>query len=407
MKAIADNQQKDWELVSKEIFGMIFNLQSFLSASFKFKEPVGPDSNDSLKIRIIQIKEKTLWQFVRANETENLSRNAGRKKLSHLLGSTHLGEAHITTTESNLHCRITKKGRVLVSRGRSQSSQSSEVNRTHDRKKDHPLLRFDSKKLLMVLDIADARGEIKPGMRSKFRQVNEFLRIVELAVDSIRHDNSVTLGILDAGCGKSYLSFSVKAYLEAVLGISVKLIGVDTNKKVIESSRRMAESLDWDSDEVEFLTCDIADLKLDLKPDVVMSLHACDTATDEAIAFGIENSVRAILCAPCCQHELQSQLGTAGPYRAILRNGILRERLADILTDSFRAQILRVMGYRTLVEEFIEPDATTKNIMIRAVRRSRAGAGTALAEYHDLREGSGCTPYLAKRLAAVCPELIS
>ena len=138
-----------------------------------------------------------------------------------------------------------------------------------------------------------------------------------------------------------------------------------------------------------------------------MSLHACDSATDEAIAFGIENNAAAILAVPCCQHDVQRDLAAARPVHnptaAILRHGILRERLADILADTFRAQLLRILGYRTTVIEFVSPDATGRNIMIRAERGLRPGLAEAVTEYTDLKTAWGVLPFLERRLAAFPP----
>ena len=245
-------------------------------------------------------------------------------------------------------------------------------------------------------------------MQAKFRQVNEFLRHLDAALDELPpgKDRGRPLAVVDCGCGKAYLSFAAKAYLEATRGVEVRLAGVDRKKDVIAACRRTAEVLGWDAPGATFAAGDIASFKPPFPPDAVLSLHACDTATDDAIAFGVERGARLVLSAPCCQHELQKALpANLRPHRAVLRNGILRERLADILTDAFRAQILRVMGYRASVVEFVDPEATARNVLIRAARVSRPGTGTALADYEDLREAWGVTPYLATRLAALRPEL--
>lgn len=399
--------QQEKKAASREIIKMIFDVQSFISAVLKFKEPVGPGSNHELKLRIVEVKDGEVWQFTRASESENLQRGEAMKKMSELMSGIPLSEAHVMTSDRDLHCRVSKKGRVLISRSKSNLNRDPAASRSHNREKDYPLTRFDSSKLLLVIGLSDPEGEIKPTMRAKYRQVNEFLRIIDATLDALKFEQNTPIQLFDAGCGKSYLSFSAKAYLEATRGVEIKLTGIDINEKIIRSCRRMAESLGWDESGACFIASDIGVFKPVAEPDIVMSLHACDTATDDAMAFGVEHSARAILCAPCCQHELQSQLGTTGRNRAVLRNGILRERLADILTDAFRAQILRIMGYRANVVEFIEPEATARNIMIRAVRASRAGLETALAEYLDLRDEWGSTPYLAKRLSDICPELCS
>ena len=261
---------------------------------------------------------------------------------------------------------------------------------------------------LLALGFAGPDGAMKPSMHAKYRQVNEFLRHLDAVLDELPpgKDRDRPLSVVDCGCGKAYLSFAAKAYLEAVRGVAVELAGVDRNKDVIASCRRTAETLGWTEPGAAFHTGDIASFRPRRPPDVVLSLHACDTATDEALAFGVERGARAIVSAPCSQHELQKTLDPQlRPHRALLRNGILRERLADLLTDAFRAQILRVMGYRASVVEFVDPEATARNVLIRAVRVSRPGTGTALADYEDLRSAWGVTPWLATRLSALRPEL--
>ncbi|MBR1608439.1 MAG: SAM-dependent methyltransferase, partial [Kiritimatiellae bacterium] len=258
----------------------------------------------------------------------------------------------------------------------------------HDRAKDYPLSRFDSSALMLALGFSAPGGGVKPSMQAKFRQVNQFLSLLDAAIDELpaRKGADAPFCIVDCGCGKAYLSFAAKAYLEASRGMKVRLCGVDRKEQVVAFCRRTAETLGWDADGASFALADIAAYEPPAAPDAVLSLHAYDTATDEAIAFGIERGARAILSAPCCQHELQKSLDPGlHPHQAVLRNNILRERLADILTDAFRAQILRVAGYRASVVEFVEPEATARNVMIRAVRVSRPGAGTALADYADLR----------------------
>jgi len=405
MNARQDDFARDWRDAVREIEGLILDVQTFISATFKFKEPIGPEANAELRVRAVDVRGETNWQFTKGPESQNLSRGAAKRALDELLRGTPVAEAHVMTAELDLHCRIAKKGRVLVSRGKRAVERDAAKVRAHDREKDYPLARFDASALLRVLGFTDSLGAMKPSMHAKYRQVNEFLRIVEATVADLAPTGDAPLHLVDVGCGKAYLSFAAKAYLEASRGMQVRFTGVDIRESVIATCRRMAEALEWTED-VAFVAADIAGFKAAVQPDIVLSLHACDTATDEALAFGVESQARAILCAPCCQHELQGKLGMAGPHQAILRNGILKERLADILTDAFRAQILRVMGYKTQVVEFIDQQATARNILIRSVRSFRSGTHNAIGEYQSLRDAWHCTPFLAERLAAACPDLV-
>ena len=401
-----------------EISALVFDAPGFREASFRFRDPIGPDANAELSIRPVTVGGDPLWQLVRAGLSENKGHGRAKKFLWDLANSANiLLEAHASSEDGTaLHFRTTKKGHVLLQRVRGGGGSGDAVPRCapaeagasgHDREKNYPLARFDSAKLLLALGFTGPDGAMKASMHAKYRQVNQFLAILDAVLDELppRKDPKAPLVLVDCGCGKAYLSFGAKAYLEATRGVPVRLEGVHRNEKVVAFCRRTAEALGC-ADTATFAACDIAKFEPSAAPDVVLSLHACDTATDEALAFGVERGARAIVSAPCCQHELQKTLdANLRPHRAVLRNGILRERLADILTDAFRAQILRAMGYRASVVEFVDPEATARNVLIRAVRVSRPGTGTALADYEDLRSAWGVTPWLATRLAALRPEL--
>ena len=399
-----------------EISALVFDAPGFRDASFRFRDPIGPGDNRALAIRPVTVGDEPKWQLSRAGLAENKGRGAAKKELWELANSANIMlEAHATGLDgAALHFRVTKKGHLLLQRvrggARPDAAEPAPCAAGHDRAKDYPLSRFDSAKLLLALGFTGPDGSMKASMHAKFRQVNEFLRHLDAALDELPpargRDADRPLSVVDCGCGKAYLSFAAKAYLEATRGLSVELAGVDRKKDVVAACRRTAEVLGWDEPGAAFVAGDIATYRPRRAPDVVLSLHACDTATDDAIAFAVERGARLVLSAPCCQHELQKSLpANLRPHRAVLRNGILRERLADILTDAFRAQILRVMGYRASVVEFVDPEATVRNILIRAARVSRPGTGTALADYEDLREAWGVTPYLASRLAPLRPEL--
>jgi SAM-dependent methyltransferase len=205
--------------------------------------------------------------------------------------------------------------------------------------------------------------------------------------------------VVDCGCGKAYLTLALHRYLVCAKGWrNVRVLGIDMNASVIASAREMAEALGI-GDEVTFQVSTIDAADLPKEPDLVMSLHACDTATDDALIAAVKTKATGILCVPCCQHELHHVLEGGDAMRAVLRHGILRERLADLLTDTFRAQVLRICGYRARVMEFVSAEATGRNILIRAERGVRPGLGEAIAEYENLCDFWGVEPYIGKALA--------
>jgi SAM-dependent methyltransferase len=248
-------------------------------------------------------------------------------------------------------------------------------------------------------------------MRKKFRQINEFLKLVlEMGVAELprapmsaeeagepRGPALRPLRIVDCGCGNAYLSFAVYHYLNHVLQVPAHLVGIDVNRALIERRARQVQELGWQH--LMFQTARISEYDPGAPPDIVLALHACDTATDEALAQAVLWRSRMIFAVPCCHHHLQQQLGREPPLlRPVYRHGILKERLGDVLTDALRAEILRLVGYRAEVIQFISPEHTDKNLMIRATRLQEPAA-PRVSEYKDLRAFFQVTPILEQLLA--------
>jgi SAM-dependent methyltransferase len=215
-----------------------------------------------------------------------------------------------------------------------------------------------------------------------------------------------TLNIVDCGCGRAYLTLAVYFYLTNVRGFDVRVCGIDRKADVVATARKLAACLDV-AEHVTFIEGDIADSDPSFEPDMVLSLHACDTATDEALARGIEWKCRYLLCVPCCQHELHKTLKEGGPMQAVLRHGILRERLADLLTDTFRATILRVLGFRVNVMEFVSAEATARNLLLKAEFCVKPGQQAAVSDYLELRDFWKVTPWLETRMARLMGKYLS
>ena len=352
-------------------------------------------------------------------QVKNLDMNAAAEGLEEIIAQRGAREMHLMTAKGDLHMRVTKKGHVMVTR-------SAEMDRVvtvqpHDRVKKVPLTSFESTALLRTIGIADGSGKIRASMRAKYDQVNEFLKVVGETVKPA--DEPFT--VVDCGCGKAYLTISLYFYLTEVLKFpNVKVIGIDRRSDVITAAKKMAAQLDV-ADKVEFVEADLGSLeslgslgtdgalysniqtlKHSNTVDMVVSLHACDTATDEALAKGVEWKAKYILSAPCCQHELQKVIGAARPESApyqgtfdgLMRQSILRERLCDILTDSFRAMILRILGFKVQVIEFVSSEATARNIMLKCEYGVKPGQPGPIGEYLALRDYWKVTPWLETRL---------
>lgn len=384
------------ENIAEEIRNRVFNESGFMKLTQVVR---GRGGTFRVSLRPVVIKDENKYQGEMTEDgrtqVKNFDLDGARAGLEEMLGQTGPRELHLITASGDLHVRITKKGKALISRS-GRMARKVDARQGHDRVKRQPLTAFDAVPLLKTLGIADADGNIRASMRGKYDQVNEFLRIIDATIAA---KPEKTLNIVDCGgCGRAYLTLAVYFYLTVVRGFDVKVCGIDKQADVIATARAMADALDV-SDRVIFVEGTLADSDVPFDPDMVLSLHACDTATDEALARGIEWKCRYLLCAPCCQHELHKSLKVGGPMRAVLRHGILRERLADLLTDTFRAQILRVLGFRVQVMEFVSADATTRNILLRAEFSVKPGQQAAVSEYLELRDFWEVTPWLETRLA--------
>ena len=315
---------------------------------------------------------------------------------------------HLWTTAEEIDVRTTKKGKVLISRRQvSVIENESPVPKTHNRVKDLPLPEGRADRVLEVMGVLTADGRVRAAMRGKFTQINEFLKHLHHVLD----DTGLrTLGrpaeILDCGCGSSYLTLAAHHYLNDIAGVPARITGVDVDDAVIRKSVERAERLGPGR---PAFACGRIDA-IDARPDVVFALHACDTATDDAIARAVLGDARLLLSVPCCHHDLNRAIRTGGPtdiLRPILRHGILHQRAADLVTDAFRALALRIMGYRTDVVEFVSPEHTARNLMIRAVRGARVGEAAFVDEYRAMCRFWGVTPYIERALGEPFRKLVA
>ncbi len=368
--------------------------ESFVGATFSRPLRKADSPWVRIVVRPVLVKGERQVQFSYFDGVKDIAKNFSGRKLEQQLDEAlamPFGQILVQLTTGDLHVRISKSGSASILRRKPTRGVAPVLS--HDREKRHPLAARASDPLLRELRIVDRRGRVRSAMRGKFSQINEFLRIIDQVLPEKRKDGPVRL--VDCGCGSAALTFAAHHYLNRVRGIAAHVVGVDSNEELIAKCRGLKAALGTDG--IEFRVSTIADFEPAERPDIVLSLHACDTATDEAIAGGIGWRSRAILAAPCCQHELQRRL-KAEPLRAVLEQGILRERLADIVTDTFRALALRIAGYRTSVVEFVSPDRTSKNLLIRAERGVGRGRPRAIAEYNDLKAFWQVTPAIERLL---------
>jgi len=348
-------------------------------------------------IRPILLRNQRVLQFSyfdsRKDTSKNYSNAEAGEKLDELL-ALPFKNIHVATTSRIIQVNMTKKGSAIVHESKVSKEQKKPIELEHNREKDWILPANKPEPFLQAVGIVTREGKIKADMQSKFRQINEYLRLVD-QTGVPRELDATPVHLVDCGCGNAYLTFATYYYFTKVLGLETKMAGIDVQSDLLEKHTAKAQSLGWSN--LTFDATRIIDFKPTTAPHVVLALHACDTATDEAIAQGINWRSKLIVTAPCCHHELQKQLHNQScpvPFGPVARHGILGERLGDILTDAFRALILRIMGYRTDVVQFVSAEHTAKNLMIRAVSGLRAGDPRSVQEYSQLKDYWHVTPYL-------------
>lgn len=375
----------------------------FLGATFSGRLRGGPrPSWARVTLRPILLRDGPHVQCTRSDgrseEHENVAPADVAALVTRLLQEP-FAQVHLRSTQGDLHLKRGRKGQVHVSRGKPHAIPAETASAGHDAEKDYLLPPDPTDPLLRALGLLAPDGGLRPSRRAKFRQVNEFLRILDQVTPA-----DGALHLVDCGCGSAWLTFAGYHYLRSLRERQVTMTGVDLRGELIAENRTRAAGLGWE--DVHFEAGAIADHVPAVRPNIVLCLHACDTATDEAIAQGIRWEADALLIAPCCQHDLQEQL-VAEALRPILRYGILRERLGDILTDTFRALVLQVMGYRTAVVEFVSSAHTARNIMIRAERTGAARTARAVEEYRALQALCGVTPALETMLGTTFTDRLA
>ena len=353
---------------------------------------------ERIDIRLVEIKGELNLQLMqndgRATSTKNMLPN--KLVVQELLNSGY-ANIMVESISQVYSIRITKSGDAQVHIENRQSQQ----NLSHDKKKDRLLDSSDP--FLLEVGIADAKGVIKPSRQDKYKQVEEFLRILSPALNAAitagqirKPTEQAPLQIVDLGCGHAYLTFAAHQFL-VNSGIPVKVVGIDVRVESRDRNNAIAKKLGITST-IEFVAEEIS--KTTSQPvDVAIALHACDTATDDAIAWAINGGAQLLLIAPCCHHDIQKQMDAAPePWSVITKFGLMKERLGDLLTDSFRAQLLRIAGYRVEVIEFVAGEHTPRNLMIRAVKTDAKPDLLDIQRYVEMSSQWGVIPALEKKL---------
>ena len=377
----------------------ILDEANFVRATFSGRQRGQEIRWQRLELRPVEVKGQRHLQFSFFDAKQNIVKNyAGETAVTQLTTALDLPfrNFHIISQNETIQINLSKKGKPIINRKANETT--IEVSLAHDRSKNTILTEGEDIPFLKVMGVMRADGRIKANHRSKFQQINAFLKILD-EIDEIAALQE-PVRMIDFGCGSAYLTFAAYHYLVNILGKQAQIIGVDGQEKLIAKNQAVAAKLGWDG--LTFEHGMIIDYQADPPPNIVVALHACDTATDDTLAQGIRWQSELIIAAPCCHHHLQVQLKerpSPPEFDAVLRHNLLQERLGDILTDAIRAAILRMNGYQVTAMEFISPDHTPKNLLLRAVKKGDSGGGeTAVAEYTQLQQYWQVEPYLAQLL---------
>lgn len=316
------------------------------------------------KSLLFQIEEYTKTQVFHKNLTAGDAGSYLTSKLSSDTSSqtASFKNALVETQSFTANVLVSKKGTITIKKKVNASAKQPKISLSHNRKKKYILEEGIPVPFLIDLGVMTQNGNIVNAHYDKFRQINRFLEYIEDILPSLPTDRE--LRILDFGCGKSYLTFAIYYYLKVLKGYPVRITGLDLKEDVIRHCNELAVKYGYDK--LEFLCGDIAYYDGCSQVDMVVTLHACDTATDYALAKAVGWGAKVILSVPCCQHELNKQMKN-DLLSPVLHYGILKERMAALMTDGLRAQILEANGYRTQILEFIDMAHTPKNLLIRAV----------------------------------------
>ena len=343
---------------------------------------------ERVDIKPVMIKDEIKLQIISSDERQATTKNVELDFDFGPMLASGFANLQADTTSESYSIRVSKKDEALVAIGKVKLERVL----NHDRIKQRLLA--ENNPIFKALEMSDVLGRIKPTKMDKYKQVEEFLRLLIPTIeDEVKDQDS--LSIVDLGCGHAYLTFGVQEYFKDKYK-NVSVLGVDERVDSKDHNEKVAAKLKVDA---KFLAAKIADTPAQ-KVDIAIALHACDTATDDAIAWAVNNAAQVIMVAPCCMHELQTQVKEAPePWGMLTKYGLVKERLVDLMTDSLRGQILKLLGYRVDIVEFIGGEHTARNIMIRAVKTGAAVQVIDKERYEKMIKEWNVTPYLAKLLA--------
>jgi len=374
----------------QEILDLLLQKDNFIQAIFVEKKSKDLDALLKTKISFVLKRDRVNYkveEFYKKNSTVKILKFSKIEKfLDTLLDGDFLSNIEVFTSQKDLKIRVTKKGKVLKKYFKPQLTDTK--IKSHNREKKYLINPNNSTALLNTLGITDVNNNIKGTKQKKYRQINNFLKIFTETVAEDFYQKDI-INIVDFGCGNAYLTLSLYHYLNNILNVKLNMYGVDYDESAINRNIGKASNLNYDN--LKFIHSKIADFDLLKSCDVVISLHACDTATDDVLYLANKMQSSYILSSPCCHHNIQAQLDLTTDN--LFSYKILKERFGDVLTDSLRGLWLNTQGYKTNIIQFIQQKETAKNLLIIAKKESR---GFNNKEFEELQKKYNVQYYLTK-----------
>lgn len=344
------------------------NSGVFIKLTLSNKRVPSSDLNNVFA-KPVMIKDRLMLSFTYRHTTKDITRNFELKdatiEVSRLL-EENFTQGFLATTENDYQFLINKKGNSTLLKKQASITKAPALQ--HDKLKQR-LVNTENNSYLVALGVISQDGKIKPDMQDKFRQINKYVEIVDGIIKDVTLPDKVH--VADMGAGKGYLTFAMYDYLTTRMKKQVEMTGIELRKELVDQSNVIAQSVGYEGLNFKEGTIETAELPA---VDVLIALHACDTATDEAIYRGIKGGAEVIVCSPCCHKQVRREMQTDGLLSEITQYGILAERQAEILTDTIRALILEAYGYKTNIAEFIASEHTPKNLIISAVKKKSSQA---------------------------------
>ena len=373
----------------RELSQRIINNEVLIFATFSGIRNKSIKTFNKVTIKKVMIKNELKYQFEYIYDKnvkhKNLNKIDSINEIDNLL-KTYFKQALINTLESDYHILVSKSGVAKINK-KAATKKFEEIS--HNRKKKYILNEGEVTSFLVELGIMTANGKVINSKYDKFKQINRYLELVSDCIPYL--DKNKTIRIIDFGCGKAYLTFALYDFLVLKMGYNVEIVGLDLKENVIKFCSNLAKKLNYD--DLRFVQGDIKGFNEFENVDMVISLHACNTATDDALATAVNWGAKVILAVPCCQHELLKKIKNKKMH-PLLKYGIIKEKLSSLLTDSLRANVLEIMGYRTQVLEFIDMEHTPKNIMIRAFFEDISNVDKVVEEYKEFKKEWQISPYI-------------